>query len=57
MDNPKLRGSPDNDLISLSQPHEVRYWTTALGVTEAQLRQAIAQVGNSVKKVKAYFGK
>lgn len=56
-DNPNLRGTPDNDLISLSQDHEVRYWTQKLGVTEAELRRAIAAVGNSVKKVKAYLGK
>lgn len=56
-DDPSKRGTPDNDLISLTQPHEVAYWTRALGVTEAQLRAAIAKVGRSVKAVKAHFGK
>lgn len=35
--------------------HEVRYWTKELGVTEAQLRAAVREVGTSVAKVRAYL--
>ncbi|MET0344513.1 MAG: DUF3606 domain-containing protein [Polyangiales bacterium] len=54
-DNPNLRGSPDNDLISLKQAHEVSYWTKKFGVSERQLRDAIDKVGHSVSKVTAHF--
>ncbi|QVW70557.1 DUF3606 domain-containing protein [Myxococcus xanthus] len=56
-DDPNNRGSPDRDLINLSQPHEVSYWCGALGCTESQLRAAVAAVGNSAKAVRKYLGK
>ena len=54
-DNPKNRGEPDRSLIALGQPHEVAYWTKALGVTEARLRKAVAAVGSSAVKVRAWL--
>jgi hypothetical protein len=54
-DDPKLTGSPDKDLINLSQPHEVRDWCKSLGCTEAELRAAVAAIGNSAKKVRSYL--
>ncbi|AEI69211.1 DUF3606 domain-containing protein [Corallococcus macrosporus] len=56
-DDPNNRGRPDSDLINLSQPHEVRYWCGAFGCTEAQLRAAVATVGNSAKAVRKHLGK
>lgn len=56
-DDPRKRGTPDNDLVSLSQKHEVDYWTKKFGVTETQLRAAVKKVGNSVRALKAHFGK
>src|SRR5262245_45640455 len=44
-DDPKKRASPDNKRISLSEPHEVRYWTKKLGVTQTRLRSAVNSVG------------
>ena len=44
-DNKKQRGEPDRSRISLTEAHEVRYWTRELGVTEDQLRGAIAAAG------------
>ncbi|HEX7440804.1 MAG TPA: DUF3606 domain-containing protein [Caldimonas sp.] len=46
----------DRKLIALSQPHEVRDWCKSLGCTEAQLRAAVAAVGNSAAKVRAHLG-
>ena len=46
----------DRDLISLAQEHEVRYWTKALGVSEARLREAVARVGHSAAKVRVELG-
>jgi len=56
-DNTKNRGEPDRSLISLSQPHEVAYWTKALGVSEARLREAVKAVGSSADKVRQHLKK
>ena len=44
-DDKTHRGEPDRSRISLAEPHEVRYWTRELGVSEEQLRGAIAAAG------------
>ena len=54
-DDLKNRGQPDRSRISLSEDHEVRYWTHEFGVTESQLRRVIEQVGNSVAAVRKNF--
>ena len=46
---------PDATLISLQDPHEVRYWTTRLGISLNQLRQAIDAVGASPTHVEAWL--
>lgn len=51
-DNLQDRGGQDRSRISLSQPHEVRYWTEALGVTFDELKQIIDEVGNSAEAVR-----
>jgi hypothetical protein len=55
-DNPKKTGQ-DRQLISLEQKHEIRSWTESLGVTEEQLRAAVAAVGHSADKVREYLRK
>lgn len=56
-DNRENRGVQDRARISLGEEYEVRYWTKALGVTEEQLKAAVAKVGNSAEKVRAELGK
>ena len=56
-DNKSKTGTPDNDLINLSQPYEVRDWCRSLGCTETQLRAAVAAVGNSARKVREHLAK
>jgi hypothetical protein len=46
----------DHKLISLSEPHEVRYWTKALGVSEERLREVVGNVGHSAAKVRLELG-
>ena len=46
----------DRKLISLTQEHEVRYWTEALGVSEERLREVIGRVGHSAAKVRVELG-
>lgn len=55
-DDPKKTGH-DRKLISLEEPHEVRSWTESLGVTEMELRAAVAAVGNSAERVREYLRK
>lgn len=48
-------GGADRSRISLSEDHEVRGWTESLGVSEAELREAVDAVGNSAPAVRAYL--
>jgi hypothetical protein len=45
----------DRKLISLSQEHEVRYWTQAFGVSTKELIDAVQAVGHSAEKVRDYL--
>lgn len=57
MDNKKKTGSPDRDLINISEAYEVRDWADKFGVTHVQLKAAVNAVGNSSQKVEAYLKK
>lgn len=50
-------GAQDRSRINVNEPHEVRYWTQRLGVSEADLRKAVADVGVSAKTVAEHLGK
>ena len=54
-DDTSRRGPQDSSRINMGQEHEVRYWTQALGVSEAQLRAAVDSVGSSAEKVRAFL--
>jgi len=56
-DNLDNRGPQDRSRISLTEQHEVAYWTKALGVSEEELRRAVSRAGNSATAVKAELGK
>jgi hypothetical protein len=56
-DDTSNRGQQDRSRINMSQEHEVRYWTEALGVSEEQLKAAVKSVGNSADKVREHLGK
>ena len=56
-DDMKNRGPQDRTRISLSEEHEVRYWTQALGVSKEQLAAAVQAVGSSADRVRAHLGK
>ncbi len=47
--------SQDRKLIALTQDYEVRDWCKSLGCTEAELRAAVAAVGNSAEKVREFL--
>ncbi len=50
-DDKSNRGSPDNKRIDIHDRNEIRHWTQSLGVTEQQLKDAVARVGTSAEKV------
>ncbi|QSI29361.1 DUF3606 domain-containing protein [Variovorax sp. RKNM96] len=56
-DDLSKRGPQDATRINVNESHEVRYWTQTLGVTEAQLRSAVAAAGVETKDVRTYLGK
>lgn len=54
-DNRSKSGEPDRSLINTSEKYEMNYWTKKLGVSEAELREAVKAVGNSADKVQAFL--
>ena len=56
-DDMKSRGAQDRARIDLSEEHEVRCWTQARGVSEAQLAAAVQAAGSSADRVRAHLGK
>lgn len=56
-DDLKDRGAQDRARINVNEEHEVRYWTEALGVSEAKLRETVERVGVSAEKVREALGK
>lgn len=51
-DNLNNRGAQDRARINVSEEHEVRYWTDALGVSEEELRRLVAEVGDQAEAVR-----
>lgn len=49
------RGAADRALISMSEDHEVRYWTDELGVSRDTLQRVVDKVGNSAEAVREYL--
>ena len=56
-DNLSNKGNPDRNLISLTEDHEVRYWTEALGISKEELERVVGQVGNNAAKVREHLNK
>jgi len=50
------REHPDRSKINLHQPHELKYWSHALGVSKEEICAAIEKVGNSAAAVRKELG-
>jgi hypothetical protein len=50
------RGKPDRERISLTEEWELRYWCDKFQVSEAELRDAVEQVGSMAKDVEKLLG-
>ena len=56
-DDTTQRHGQDRTRINMSQEHEVRYWTEKLGVSKAELQDAIHRAGSpEVAKVREVLG-
>lgn len=51
------RGAQDRARIAMDEPHEVTYWTKALGVSRDELQRAVDEVGNSADAVREFLKK
>jgi hypothetical protein len=51
------RGPQDRARINVNEAHELRYWSKEMGVTEAQLKDAVNAVGVSAAAVRKHLGK
>jgi hypothetical protein len=56
-DDLKNKGPQDRARINLHEEHEVRYWTKKFGVTEDELKKAVASAGVSAEAVAKKLGK
>jgi hypothetical protein len=56
-DNLQKRRPQDASRINTSEQWEIDYWTETLGVSEADLKEAIKAVGNSSDNVRKYLRK
>jgi len=56
-DNKNKIGNPDRSRISLSEDYEVQDWSKKFGVSPAELKKAVKQVGSNAKDVEAYLKK
>jgi hypothetical protein len=56
MDSLTKKEQPDRSKINMDQPHEVKYWVRALGVSKEDLEKAVDKVGNSAATVRKELG-
>jgi hypothetical protein len=56
-DNLQDRGPADRARINVHESHELKYWTKALGITEEQLKTAVAKAGVMAADVRRHLGK
>jgi Protein of unknown function (DUF3606) len=54
-DDPNVASRLDGSLINIGQDYEVRYWCEKLGISEDQLKSAVAKVGPLVKHVREHL--
>ena len=47
--------SPDSSRVDVDEPWERRYWSRFFGVTEVELRQAVAVVGSQAEALRKHF--
>ena len=53
----KIDQFEDADSINLENDYELQYWTSQLKVTNDELKEAVAEVGNGIEAVKVYLNR
>ena len=56
-DDPKVPAGSDRSRVDLSRPDEVAYWTERLAIDEADLRKALADVGDETQALREHLGR
>ena len=56
-DNAKLQSPKDRSQISTTEDYELLYWSQTLGLSAEDLKNLVAQYGNSVDTVRQVLGK
>ncbi|RZL62856.1 MAG: DUF3606 domain-containing protein [Variovorax sp.] len=56
VDTPVATSPQPTTFINVREPDDVRQWSDRFGVTESQLRLAIADVGDAAIQVGEYLG-
>jgi hypothetical protein len=54
-DDKSNRGNPDRQRINTSQEHELRDWAEKFGVSQDELKAAVAKVGNQADAVRDHL--
>lgn len=54
MDKNEFAGA---ESINLENDYELQYWTSQLKVTNDELKDAVAEVGNGIEAVKVYLNR
>ena len=54
-DDRKQTGRQDDERINVNQDHELTYWSSKLGVSRDQLREAVAKVGPMRRAVEQHL--
>lgn len=49
------RRAPDHWSVNLAEPWEIVFWTREFGCTEEELHRAVAAVGKTAARVRAYL--
>ena len=56
-DDKSKRGGQDRSRINMNERYEVEYWKKKFGVSEEELRAAVARVGSSAEAVERQLKK
>ena len=56
-DNLQKRRPLDSSRINIHESYEVNWWCHELGVTAAQLKDAVSKVGTSAAAVRRHLGR
>ena len=54
---PAVADTANAPSIDVTDPRDVDYWSETLGVSETELRLAVAAVGTAVQDVRDHLGK